>query len=54
VHGDTIIATGTAREWRLRDGNTVIEVWDLAYNPVGSTPGTGTDFSGVYDLKTSE
>ena len=42
VHGDTIIATGTAREWRLRDGNTVIEVWDLAYNPVGSTPGTGT------------
>ena len=42
VHGDTIIATGTAHEWRLRDGNTVIEVWDLAYNPVGSTPGTGT------------
>ena len=42
VHGDTIIATGTAHEWRLRDGNTVIEVWDLTYNPVGSTPGTGT------------
>jgi len=35
-------ATGTAHEWRLRDGNTVIEVWDLAYNPVGSTPATGT------------
>jgi type IV secretion system protein VirB9 len=42
VKGDTIIASGTAREWRLRDGNTVGEVWNLGYNPVGSTPGTGT------------
>ena len=42
VHGDTIIATGTARQWRLRDGDTVMEIFDLSYNPVGSTPGTGT------------
>lgn len=42
VHGDTIIAQGTAQEWRVRDGLTVEEIWNLTYNPVGSTPGTGT------------
>ena len=42
VHGDTVIAPGTAREWRLRDGQTVMEIYDLGYNPIGQTPGTGT------------
>lgn len=42
VHGDTVIANGIAQMWRLRDGATVMEVWDLSYNPVGSTPATGT------------
>jgi type IV secretion system protein VirB9 len=42
VHGDTVIAPGTAREWRLRDGATVMEIYDLGYNPIGETPGTGT------------
>ena len=42
VHGDTVIASGTAREWRLRDGRTVMEIYDLGYNPIGHTPGTGT------------
>ena len=36
VHGDTVIANGTAQEWRLRDGGTVLEVWE------GATPETGT------------
>lgn len=42
VHGDTIIATGTAQEWRLRDGQTVLEIYDWGYTNTGSTPGTGT------------
>ena len=42
VHGDTVIAPGTAPEWRLRDGRTVLEVYDLAYSPIGLTPGTHT------------
>ena len=42
VHGDTMIAPGTAQLWRLRDGQTVLEVLDLAYSPTGQTPDTGT------------
>ncbi len=42
VHGDTMIATGKAQLWRLRDGQTVAEILDLGFNPVGKTPGTGT------------
>jgi len=32
----------TAREFRLRDGNTVLEVFNLAYNTMGRNPATGT------------
>lgn len=42
VHGSTVIAPGTASEWVLRDGQTVLDVYDLAYNPIGATPGTHT------------
>lgn len=42
VHGSTVIAPGTAPEWVLRDGETVLDVYDLAYNPIGTTPGTHT------------
>lgn len=42
VHGSTVIAPGTAPEWVLRDGGTVLDIYDLAYNPIGSTPGTHT------------
>ena len=42
VHGSTVIAPGTAPEWVLRDGQTVLDVYDLAYNPIGATPGTHT------------
>jgi type IV secretion system protein VirB9 len=42
VSGDTIIASGTARRWELRDGRAVLEVMDLAYTATGATPNTGT------------
>jgi type IV secretion system protein VirB9 len=32
----------TAREFRLRDGNTVLEVFNLAYDTMGKNPATGT------------
>jgi len=47
VHGDTVVATGTAPEWVLRDGRTVLDVYDLAYNPIGTNPGTHTISPGV-------
>ncbi|MGH7076508.1 MAG: TrbG/VirB9 family P-type conjugative transfer protein, partial [Acetobacteraceae bacterium] len=47
VHGDAVVATGTAREWVLRDGRTVLDVYDLSYNPIGTTPGTHTISPGV-------
>jgi len=47
VRGDTVVATGTAPEWVLRDGRTVLDVYDLAYNPIGSNPGTHTISPGV-------
>ena len=31
VHGGTVIAPGTAPEWVLRDGDTVLDVYNLAY-----------------------
>lgn len=43
MNKDTMIITGTARVWRLRRGkDEVMDICDLNYNPVGSTPGTGT------------
>jgi type IV secretion system protein VirB9 len=42
VHGDTVMLPGTAPEWRLRDGKTVLNIWDLAYDIYGATPQTGT------------
>jgi type IV secretion system protein VirB9 len=32
----------TAREFRLRDGNTVLDVFNLAYGTMGKHPATGT------------
>jgi type IV secretion system protein VirB9 len=42
VHGDTVMLPGTAPEWRLRDGQTVLDVWNLGYSPYGMSPQTGT------------
>lgn len=40
--GDTIIASGTAPVWCLRDGSNVLEVLNLGFDQQGKTPGTGT------------
>ena len=42
MRGDTMIITGTAKVWRLRAGDKVIDICNLNYNPIGSTPGSGT------------
>jgi type IV secretion system protein VirB9 len=42
VSGDTVQVGVTAREFRLRDGHTVLNVYNLGYNSVGGNPGTGT------------
>ncbi len=40
--GDTMIASGVAQGWCMRDGNTVLEILNFAYRPTGATPATGT------------
>jgi type IV secretion system protein VirB9 len=42
MRSDTMIITGTAKVWRLRAGDKVIDICNLNYNPIGATPGTGT------------
>jgi len=42
VKGDMVIVGSVARGWRLRDGNTVLCIWNQAYNPIGNNPDTGT------------
>ena len=42
VHGSSVEVDQTAREFRLRYGHTVLNIYNLGYNSVGSTPGTGT------------
>lgn len=47
VKGNLVQVDAVARQWRLRDGDTVLCVWNEAYNPVGGNPGTGTVSSTV-------
>jgi type IV secretion system protein VirB9 len=42
VKGDMVTVGSVARGWRLRDGNTVLCIWNQAYDPVGDKPNTGT------------
>ncbi|CVI63688.1 TrbG/VirB9 family P-type conjugative transfer protein (plasmid) [Agrobacterium leguminum] len=42
VKGDYVEVSSVSREWRLRDGHTVLRILNTAYNPVGTKPGTGT------------
>ena len=42
VKGDLIQADSVARGWRLRDGLTVLCIWNKAYDPVGLNPHTNT------------
>ena len=41
VHGDTMIATGTAYMWRLRAGGTVLDIYNWGYTSLTSPIGTG-------------
>lgn len=47
MHGDLAVVSTTAREFRLRYGHDVLRVFDLAFNPIGQNPGTGTTDAGV-------
>ena len=42
VKGDIVQVDSVARGWRLRDGKTVLCIWNRSYNPVGLNPGTNT------------
>jgi len=42
VHGSSVEVDQTAREFRLRYGHTILNIYNLGYNSVGSNPGTGT------------
>jgi type IV secretion system protein VirB9 len=42
VKGDLVEVDSVARGWRLRDGQTVLAVWNQAFDPVGKNPETET------------
>jgi type IV secretion system protein VirB9 len=42
VESGTITIHQTARAFRLRDGDTVLNIWNQGWDPVGSNPSTGT------------
>ncbi|MGE4482946.1 TrbG/VirB9 family P-type conjugative transfer protein [Acidocella sp.] len=42
VSGSTLQIGQTAREIRLRDGGTVLNIYNLGFDSVGGNPGTGT------------
>jgi type IV secretion system protein VirB9 len=42
VKGDLVQVDSVARGWRLRDGQTVLAVWNQAFDPVGKNPETQT------------
>ncbi len=42
VKGDLVQVDAVARGWRLRDGQTVLCIWNRAFNAVGQNPETGT------------
>ena len=42
VKGDLVQVDAVARSWRLRDGQTVLAIWNQAFDPVGRNPETET------------
>jgi type IV secretion system protein VirB9 len=42
VKGDLVQVDQVARGWRLRDGKTVLCIWNLGFDPVGHHPPTET------------
>ena len=47
MHDDLAVVSTTSREFRLRMGSDVLRVFNLAYNPVGVNPETGTTSTDV-------
>jgi type IV secretion system protein VirB9 len=47
VKGDLVVVDAVARGWRLRDGQTVLAIWNKAYDAIGNRPATGTTSAGV-------
>lgn len=42
VKGDLVLVSSVARGWRLRDGQTVLCIWNRAFDAIGDRPLTGT------------
>lgn len=42
MKGDYAVVSSVASGWRLRDGNTVLCIWNRAYDKIGTSPDTGT------------
>lgn len=42
VKGSYVEVASVARGWKLRDGRTVLCIWNTSFDPVGRNPGTGT------------
>lgn len=47
VKGEYVEVGQVSRGWRLRDGQTVLSIWNSAFSPLGNVPGTGTVSPGV-------
>lgn len=41
--GELLVVQRTAREFRLRLGGAVLQIYNVGFDPVGSNPGTGTN-----------
>jgi len=54
VDGGNVEVGQTAREFRLRDGDTVLNVYNLGYSTVGQNPGTGTTSPNVSRIVTGQ
>lgn len=54
VSGGLVKVGMTAREFRLRDGHTVLNVYNLGYSTMGVNPGTGTVSADVQRLSKRE
>jgi type IV secretion system protein VirB9 len=54
VDGGNVEVGQTAREFRLRDGGTVLNVYNLGYSTVGQNPATGTTSPDVSRIVTGQ
>jgi type IV secretion system protein VirB9 len=53
ISGSTVEIGLTSKEFVLRDGSTVLDIFNRGYNTVGNNPGTGTTSSQVLRVITS-